>query len=371
MTAFAGGLPAACRWLGAAGCGLLLFSFGDVGLADVVRVLGLPAVQVGDPAKAELGRSLFVDRRLSADGGMSCATCHVPEQAFTQTGRRTSAGRDGEALRRNAPSLLNVGFATPLMHDGAAPSLEAQVLTPLLDRREMANAAFADLEQRLASIPEYTQTFQDLFGAGPSMARIGEALAAYERTLVSGNSAFDRWKFGGDESALSETAKQGFALFSGKAGCVSCHAIDTASALFTDNRMHNTGVGAKAMVNAEAGVVRHVDSGTVDFGDVGDRGRHEITGDRGDLYRYRTATLRNVAVTGPYMHDGSLATLEDVVRFYNAGGFANSNLDPVIKPLGLNDQEIVALVAFLDSLTGDNVAKLAAEARRAAAPAQP
>lgn len=326
--------------------------------------LGLPdAADAGPMAreKAVLGQLLFGDKRLSSDGAMACATCHDPRQGFTQHDRATPAGRDGRALRRNAPSLYNVAFAAPLMHDGAAPSLAAQVLTPLLDRNEMANATFEDLEQRLSLVPEYAQSFRALFGGPPTMARVGEALAAYERTLVSGNSAFDRWRFGGEPDALSAEAQRGFALFAGKANCTQCHTVEATTALFSDNRMHNTGAAFAGMRPASPASAERVGHGpTVDFAAAGDRGRHEITGDPADLHRYRTPSLRNVALTAPYMHDGSMRTLDDVVRFYNAGGGRNANLDTAIVPLGLDDRDVSALVAFLKSLTGDNAEDLAA-----------
>ncbi len=325
--------------------------------------LGLPAADVPDVGQASLGRRLFFDRRLSANGQMACATCHVPAQGFTQTDRATPSGRDGRALRRNASSLLNVVFAVPLMHDGAAPSLEAQVLTPLLDGNEMANGSFDQLEGKLDSLPDYAQAFREVFGEGPSMASIGKALAAYQRTLISGNSAFDRWMFGGQGDAMPEEAKRGFALFKGKAGCVACHTAGATAALFTDNGMHNTGVASRALKSPDTRLAQPVrTTPTVDFAGAGDRGRNEVTQVPADLYRFRTPTLRNVAVTGPYMHDGSIATLREVVEFYNGGGVANANLDPAIKPLGLSSLEVDDLVALLNSLTGSNVSELAARA---------
>lgn len=297
---------------------------------------------------------------------MSCATCHKPEQGFTDNERATPDGRNGRPLRRNAPTLLNVGLAAPLMHDGAAPSLETQVLTPLLDSNEMANGTFEAFEQRLASVPEYVRAFRDVFGEEASMARVGAALAAYQRTLASANAPFDRWRFGGEGDVLGDDAKRGFVLFSGKAGCTGCHLVGETSALFTDNAMHNTGAAAGITAGGGVQVASRSGSATIDFAAAGDRGRHEVTQNPADLYRFRTPTLRNVALTAPYMHNGAIATLGDVVRFYNAGGGAVGNLDPAIKPLGLDDREIADLVAFLESLTGDNVQPLAAEAKTAA-----
>lgn len=155
-------------------------------------------------------------------------------------------------------------------------------------------------------------------------------------------------------------------MFTGRAGCTGCHLIGETSALFTDNAMHNTGAAAGVTAGGGVRVGSRSGSSTIDFAAAGDRGRHEVTQNPADLYRFRTPTLRNVALTAPYMHDGAMATLGDVVRFYNAGGGANGNLDPAIKPLGLDSREIEDLVAFLNSLTGDNVSRLAAEAKAAA-----
>ena len=199
------------------------------------------------------------------------------------------------------------------------------------------------------------------------MALVGSALAAYQRTIASGNSAFDRWRYLGETPALAADAQRGLALFTGKAGCASCHTVGDRSALFSDNLMHNTGaaLGKRGPVR----VASRSKPSTIDFAAAGDRGRHEVTQNPADLYRFRTPTLRNVALTAPYMHDGSIATLTDVVRFYNEGGGANDNLDDKIKPLHLEEQEIADVVAFLNSLTGDNVETLAAEALAAAPPA--
>ncbi len=329
--------------------------------------LGLPKTELPPRAgEASLGRTLFMDARLSANGRMACATCHVPEQGFTQNERATPAGADGRPLRRNAPTLLNAAFARPLMHDGAAPSLKVQVLTPLLHANEMANVSFGELESRLAALLRYRDAFQAVYGQAPSMALIGEALAAYQRSLISGGSAFDRWKYGGEAGALSGEALRGFALFTGKAGCSGCHLVGETSALFTDNGMHRTGAGDASrgpVATAGAGVQRF---DAIDFSNAGDRGRHEVTQRPEDLYKFRTPTLRNIAITAPYMHDGSLPALEDVIRFYNAGGGGGPDIDPRIKPLGLEDEEAAALVAFLKSLTGSNVGALANDARLAA-----
>lgn len=353
--------------LHSAGLRVAPLAFAAVWLAGTVvaGTLGLPTLIAPHADRSELvalGRKLFFDQRLSAHGKMSCATCHDPTQGFTENRRKTPRGADGRALRRNTPSLLNVAFAASLMHDGAAPSLEVQIFTPLFDSNEMANADAATLERRLSDIEDYSSAFQTVFGEMPRIAAIGKALAAYQRTLVSGNSAFDRWKFGGDSGAVSSAVQRGFAIFSGKGGCSVCHTVGDTTALFTDNDFHNTGVAASR--NIPVGAAGPSRSSTIDFAAAGDRGRHEVTQKLEDVSRFRTPTLRNVALTAPYMHDGSFATLTDVVRFYSRGGGPAANLDPAIKPLGLDDIEVQDLVAFLESLTGDNVHASEAEQAR-------
>jgi cytochrome c peroxidase len=180
---------------------------------------------------------------------------------------------------------------------------------------------------------------------------IGKAIASFERSLLSANSAFDRWRYGGEPGALGAGALRGFALFTGKAACSACHLIGARDALFTDHGFHNTGIGYRA--------------GPARGDDFDDRGRQEVTQDPADLRRFKAPTLRNVARTAPYMHDGSLRSLQDVVRYYNAGGSQDPTQDAAIHPLGLADGEIGDLVAFLESLTGDNLDCLATEARNA------
>jgi len=206
------------------------------------------------------------------------------------------------------------------------------------------------------------------------METLGMALAAFQRTLNSANSPFDRWRFGGEEGALSEQAKRGFALFTGRARCSACHTVGADHALFTDNRMHNTGIGykesmgirpPKKRVTLAPGVTVEVDMDLIDAVAAeppADLGLYEITQDPNDRWKYRTPSLRNIRLTAPYMHNGSLGNLEDVVRFYDAGGVPNELLDPLIGPLTLSESDIADLVAFLESLTGDNVDTLVSDA---------
>ena len=315
--------------------------------ARIERVpLGLPSVPfpADNPptaAKIRLGRRLFLDGRLSSSGDLSCATCHQPEQGFTSNDTRTAVGNHGKILRRNSPSLFNVAFAAPFFHDGRQPELDLQPLEALVDPDEMAIPSLAMMVARVKSLPEYETLLEEAFEGPPSADRIGQALGSYSRTLLSANSPFDRWYFGGETDAVAAAAKRGFFLFFGEAGCVECHRITQEAALFTDHAFHNTGV-------ARAG---------------SDLGRYEVTQDPLHRWQFKTPILRNVALTGPYMHNGSLPPLGEVVDFYNRGGFPNEGVDPRIQPLGLSEQERADLVEFLESLTGDNVAELIRDAR--------
>lgn len=341
---------------------------------------GLPPVPTpaGNPVTAEkvaLGRKLFFDRRLSRNDTISCAMCHVPEQGFANNELATAIGIEGRTVRRNAPTIYNAAYAELLFHDGRERRLEHQIWGPLLASNEMGNPSVGYVLDKIGNLPDYDGLFEAAFGADePTMESLGAALASYERTILSANSPFDRWHFGGEEGAMTVAAKRGFALFSGKAGCVACHRIDEQHALFTDQRLHNTGIGYRqAMsrpsreldVQVSPGVFLRVDPMVVAAATEhppNDLGRYEITERPEDRWKYKTPSLRNVALTAPYMHDGSIPSLRDVVRFYNGGGVPNEALDPKIKPLGLDEEEIDDLVAFLESLTGDNVDRLVADA---------
>jgi cytochrome c peroxidase len=343
--------------------------------------LGLPALEVPaenpiTPDKVVLGRKLFFDRRLSPNNTMSCAMCHVPEQGFTAHELATPVGMEGRSVRRNAPTVLNAGFQRRLFHDGREVSLEDQVWGPLLAPNEMGNPSIGYVVERIRGLRDYQGLFQAAFGGRPvSSERIGAALAAYERTLVAGDSRFDRWRFGGDASALRDDEKRGFELFVGKARCAACHLVGERDALFTDHGFHNTGIGwrrtyaapERTRVEIAPGVYTELDRKTVEsFSEppAKDVGRYEITLDPRDRWAYKTPSLRNVALTAPYMHDGSLATLEAVIEFYDRGGVDNPEKSALIAPLGLSADERAALAAFLRSLTGSSVAALVDEARK-------
>jgi len=329
-------------------------------------------------AKVSLGRKLFFDRRLSFNNTMSCGMCHIPEQGFTNNELATPIGVEGKSLARNAPTIINAVFLENLFHDGREFSLENQTLGPLLRQDEMANPSIGLVLQRLGNLDDYDGLFERAFGGGPSAERIGMAIASWERTLVAGDSPFDRWQYGGVDDALTDEQKRGLGLFTGRAGCTGCHTIGERHALFTDHKFHDTGIGyidfenraddRPVEVEISAGVVIAVDRKVVrSVGNerVPDLGRFAVTLDPADKWRFRTPTLRNVALTAPYMHDGSLRTLEDVVRFYNGGGVPHPGLDPLVQPLSLTGEEIAALVAFLRSLTSGGIDSLVQDARNA------
>jgi len=306
--------------------------------------------------------------------------CHIPEQGFTNNETATPIGVEGRSIRRNAPTIFNVAYMKSMFHDGRDPMLETQILGPLVARAEMANPSLGTLLEKVKSMPDYAPMFQATFGAGPSIDRIGQAIASWERSILSANSPFDRWYFGGQMDALGVEARRGFELFTGEAGCSSCHLIGKTSALFTDNDFHDTGIGYRRDVataqTAEPVEVEIAPGVSVPLSretirSVGnppepDGGRIEVTERPEDKWRFKTPSLRNVALTAPYMHDGSFQTLEAVVRYYSYGGELHDGLDQKLQSLDLDDADVAALVAFLESLTGDNVEELAADARRGA-----
>ncbi|MGH8473959.1 MAG: cytochrome-c peroxidase, partial [Gammaproteobacteria bacterium] len=256
-------------------------------------------------------------------------------------------------------------------HDGRESSLETQVWSPLLARNEMGAPSVGWVLDKVRRLPDYQDLFEHAFGRPAGMETIGQAIASYERTLISGNTPFDRWYYGRDAMALGREAQRGFKLFTGKARCGACHALGVNHALVTDQEPHNTGIGwqrsmhtraAEAVVPIAPGLnaAKHLLE-AVSEPPPSDLGRYEVTQDPADRWRYKTPSLRNVALTAPYMHDGSFATLADVVVYYNRGGYAAPDRDPLIEPLGLSTREENDLLVFLESLTGDNVREIAAD----------
>ncbi len=338
-----------------------------------------PAENPPTPEKIELGRKLFFDRRLSINKTMSCAMCHIPEQGFANWELQTAVGVEGRGVKRNAPTLLNVGTLNVLFHDGRDLALETQFVGPMVAHNEMANPSVGLVVAFLKQEPAYRRMFDAAFAAPPSLDRIGAALAVYQRTLVAGNSPFDRWHYEQDATALSPAQQRGYELFTGKANCAGCHPIGAGAALFTDQLFHDTGYGwmreqqrqappATTRVQAAPGIFYDLPRAlikSVSTPRAADLGRYEVTEDPADRWKIRTPSLRNVAMTRPYMHDGGLPTLEAVIGFYNRGGAGHAGQDPRIRPLGLTAGEIADLAAFLNGLTAPNLACLVAEARSA------
>jgi cytochrome c peroxidase len=340
--------------------------------------LGLPAVPVpaaNPPSAASiaLGRKMFFDRRLSFNGTLSCAMCHIPEQGFTQYELKTPVGIEGRFVKRNAPSLYNVAYRRHLFHDGRESSLENQVWQPLLRENEMANPSIGFVLDTLRAAEDYSGLFEAAFGRGPGMETVGMALASYERALLSANSDFDRWYFKGEADAMDAAAQRGFELFRGK-GCSSCHTLAEDHALFSSDKFYDTGIGwARAMLASPdqgravrlapgVAVVPAVSFASPNSNDVG---RYEATGRPEDRWLYRTPSLRNVALTAPYMHDGSFPDLPSVLAYYNGGAQPHAGLDPRLQPMNLDGGQLADLQRFLESLTGNNIELLRADGRAA------
>ena len=285
--------------------------------------------------KIALGRRLFRDRVLSRDRTLACVNCHNPRRAFTD-GRPVAVGVRGQSGTRSAPTLVNRGYGRSFFWDGRAPTLEAQVLEPIANPKEL-DLAVSEAVDRLARAPGYRDAFQATFGRTVNAEDLARVLASYVRSILDGNAPIDRF-MNGDRDALSPRAREGLTIFRGKGNCTACHVGPT----LTDEQFHNTGVAWRESAG-EAGPA----------GKFQDPGRFVVTRRDVDRGAFKTPTLREIARTAPYMHDGSLATLDEVVEFYNQGGRANPFRDRELRPLGLTDAEKQALLAFLRSLSGD------------------
>ncbi len=291
------------------------------GIAPAAEPAGFPAVQhpKNNPPTTEkiaLGKQLYFDGRLSADNKVSCASCHDPAKGFSN-GEQFATGVEGKKGGRNSPTVINTAYQKFQFWDGRAQSLEEQALGPIQNPIEM-NLTLDAVVAKVKAIEGYKKQFQQVFGTDVTSDGIGKAIAAYERTVLSGDAPYDKFK-AGDKAALSEGAQRGMKLFFGKANCSACHA----GAIFTDNGFHNIGIPGK------------------------DDGRFTITKFEGDKGGFRTPTLREIARSGPYMHDGSLKTLEEVVAHYNKGGTPNDQLDEEIFALKLTNEQMADLVTFL------------------------
>jgi cytochrome c peroxidase len=332
---------------------------------EIAVPLGLPPVASVIPAynpmtkgKVELGKQLYFDQRISKDGTISCASCHDPAKGWTDN-MKTSTGIDGQTGGRSAPTVLNTVYGRTMFWDGRAPSLEGQAQGPIQNKIEMGDQSYKQIVERLRGISGYREQFLKVFGTDVTLDSMAKAIAAFERTALSGNSAFDKYNNGDPDKpetfkALTEGQKRGMVLFGlrlndedpfkvdasllKKANCTACHAGSN----FSDEMFHNIGVGADEKT-----------------GKLADIGRWEIApiGSKNPAEKgaFKTPTIRDITRTGPYMHDGSEKTLEQVVEYYNKGGNKNKFLDADMKPLNLTAQEKADLVEFMKALTGEPV----------------
>lgn len=320
------------------------------GLNELVTGANVPASNPLTKGKYELGRQLYFDPRLSVDGTVSCATCHNPDKGWTDN-LPVSFGFQGKVGGRSAPTVINTVYGQLMFWDGRAPSLEAQSQGPILNPVEMACEAYEGVIHDLRKVPGYQEQFKKVFGTDVTLDGIAKAIATFERVAaLSGNSRYDRYVFG-ELDVLNESEKRGMVLFGlslrgddeteinverQKAKCTLCHV----GANFTDEKFHNLGAGWEASTGTfkDLGRWAEVPIGAKNDADIG---------------AFKTPTLRDIARTGPYMHDGSEKTLEDVVEFYDKGGNANPFLDRDMKPLKLTAQEKADVVAFMKALTGE------------------
>ncbi|MEZ5361046.1 MAG: cytochrome c peroxidase [Bryobacterales bacterium] len=288
----------------------------------------VPAENPLTPEKAALGKRLFEDPVLSADRTVSCASCHDAHYGYADDQPVAVGVREQKGTRRS-PRLINRGYGRVFFWDGRAGSLEEQALKPIENPIEM-DLALAEAIERLRAEPAYVAEFAKAFdGAAPDAETLSRALASYVRTIVSGASPYDRY-LAGDQDALDAAQKRGLEVFRGKGGCTLCHMGPN----LTDEQFHNTGVGWSD-------------------GKTADEGRYAVTGNARDRGAFKTPTLRESARSGPYMHDGSLETLADVIDFYDDGGKKNPQLDRDMQPLELTDQEKKDLERFLHALNGE------------------
>ncbi len=340
----------------------------------------IPKDNAVTPARVALGKKLYFDTRLSRDGTVACATCHDVTRGFTDQ-LKVSEGIAGQLGKRNAPTVLNTALLQTLFLDGRSPTLDHQAMMPIVNPIEMGMPDEAFAVKAISWDPEYQRAFKEAYGREVSYADIGRAIAAFERTLIFMDSPFRRF-LKGDNGAISADARAGWVLFNGKARCVSCHHMNLSNPLGTDNRFHNIGVSArhhdfeglaKRALKALSADPSEKKLDELALGtDMSELGRFMVTKNRADTGAFRTSLLLNIGITPPYMHDGSLPTLWDVMDHYNKGGEPNPFLDGGMEPLALTDAEIDQMVAFLFALTDDRFAaenQRQLDAQRAAAAA--
>ena len=369
------------------GAGLLVAAgvLSDAGQESSTQ-LGLPPVPIPEnnpmtPEKIALGEKLYMETRFSTTDEVGCFTCHDPEKAFTDSPLKTSEGIDKLTGTRNSPTVINSAYMETQFWDGRSPDLEDQALHPFINPVEHGLKSHDPILKIVRKDPEYKKAFQEVFGKQGkeiTMREVTLAIAAFERTVIAGDSPFDRWYYGGEEDAMTEQQKRGFDLFINEGRCVSCHVIEQTQAIFTDNRFHNIGVGINNIQNdvpelatefLEADrTLSEVDVEVLTDPRTSELGRFAISHGFDDLGSFKTPTLRNVAVTAPYMHDGSIETLEDVMVHYMNGGVTEAG-DPVndflsggIRPLNIEVEQIEDLVAFMEALTSPEFEPSAEEA---------
>jgi len=335
------------------------------GFDPVVWQAFIPEDNALTPDRVGLGRKLYFEKRLSADASVACATCHDVTRGFTDQLAVSKGIRDQNG-RRNAPTTLNVALLQTAFLDGRSPTLDHQAQMPIVNPVEMG---MPDGQAAVAAIQddaEYKTAFQRAYGRAVNYEDIGRAIAAFERTLIFIDSLFRRF-LDGDEGAISSEAKQGWVLFNEKARCVTCHPMNTSNPLGTDNRFHNIGVSARhqnfEVLAKQALKALNEDPSEQKLDqlalstDMSELGRFMVTKNRSDIGAFRTSILLNIGITPPYMHDGSIETLWDVIDHYNKGGEPNLFLDGGMEPLALTEKEIDQLVAFLFTLTDNRFAQ--------------
>jgi cytochrome c peroxidase len=346
-------------------------SLHQVGVPLALTRKAMPPDNPQTPEKVALGEKLFFDGRLSANGTVACASCHDPRLAFTDA-RPTSVGIDNRVGQRNSPTVLNALYNEFQFWDGRAPTLEAQAALPIVNPVEMGQPTIDSAVTRVAAIPEYRDGFRRVFGRQPNKLDLVRAIASYERSQLSFDSPFDHF-IAGDSSAIDASAKRGWTVFNTRGRCNKCHAFtDTTSrpTTFTDDTFHNIGIGilshpVLALARQAEQLVRRGDTVAIDRAAIRTPmsilGRYLVTRNDSDIASFKTPDLRNVMVTAPYFHDGSFATLWDVMDHYNKGdGIADPWLDQDMQPLALQERDIDDLVALLASLTSPSYKALAA-----------
>jgi len=341
----------------------------QVGFPAALTASVIPPASTLTPGRVALGEKLFFDSRLSGDGTVACTTCHDPARAFTD-GRPVSVGIHGGVGQRNAPTVLNALYNKTQFWDGRVNTLEQQAALPITNPFEMGSASIGDAVSKIAEEKDYQTQFMQAFGRGVNEQDMLRAISAYERTLFSFDSPFDHF-IAGDANAIDDSAKRGWELFNSKARCNLCHALSDKQrdvTVFTDNDFHNIGIGIlrhrvgplaqQAEHELAQGNLPDVDKAAI-TSDLSVLGRFLLTKKQSDIAAFKTPDLRNVLVTGPYFHDGSMQTLWDALDHYNKGdGISDPWLDEDMQPLALTESEIDDLVALLVSLTSPQYKEL-------------